>query len=159
MKLIILLLILLRLIIQLDHVPGMSIMKNKTPDRRLNNVQNISISDKKATNYKIKQTQQVTVPSSEEIIASCNNIVLYQFPHSEANSTDIFVYIFTYYIIILSCLYAVRQGNVLFKENGKEENALQLSNLSISIPTHNLFESLYLFCPNCDIFPCIPYVN
>jgi hypothetical protein len=135
-------------------------MKNKTPDRRLNNVQNISISDnkKKATNYKIKQTQQVTVPSSEEIIASCNNIVLCQFP--EANSTDIFiVYICTYYIIILSCLYAVRQGNVLFKENGKEENALQLSNLSISIPTHNLFESLYLFCPNCDIFPCIPYVN
>ena len=59
------------------------------------------------------------------------------------------VYIFTY-IIILSCLYAVRQGNVLFKENGKEENALQLS-----IPKHNLFESLYLFCPNCDIFPCI----
>jgi hypothetical protein len=57
-------------------------MKNKTPDRRLNNVQNISISGKKATNYKIKQTQQVTVPSSEEIIASCNNIVLYQFPHS-----------------------------------------------------------------------------
>ena len=93
------------------------------------------------------------MPSSEEIIASCNNIVLYQFP--EANSTDIFVYIFTYYIIILSCLYAVRQGNVLLKENGKEENALQLSNLSISIPTHNLFESLYLFCPNCDIFPCI----
>ena len=43
-----------------------------------------------------------------------------------------------------------RQGNVLFKENGKEENALQLS-----IPTHNLFESLYLFCPNCDICPCI----
>jgi hypothetical protein len=33
-----------------------------------------------------------------------------------------------------------RQGNVLFKENGKEENALQLSNLSISIPTNNLFE-------------------
>ena len=127
-------------------------MKNKTPDRRLNNVQNISISDnkKKATNYKIKQTQQVTVPSSEEIIASCNNIVLCQFP--EANSTDIFiVYIFTY-VIILSCLYAVRQGNVLFKENGKEENALQLS-----IPTHNLFESLYLFCPNCDIFHA--YVN
>jgi hypothetical protein len=61
------------------------------------------------------------------------------------------VYIFTYYIIILSCLYAVRQGNVLFKENGKEENALQLSNQSISIPTHNV----YLFCPNCDIFPCI----
>jgi hypothetical protein len=30
------------------------------------------------------------------------------------------------------------------------ENALQLS-----IPTHNLFESLYLFCPNCDICPCI----
>ena len=79
--------------------------KNKTPDRRLKDVQNISISDKKATNYKIKQTQQVTVPSSEEIIASCNNIVLYQFP--EANSTDIFVYIFTYYIIILSCVYAV----------------------------------------------------
>jgi hypothetical protein len=131
--------------------------KNKTPDRRLKDVQNISISDKKATNYKIKQTQQVTVPSSEEIIASCNNIVLYQFP--EANSTDIFVYIFTCYILILSCLYAVRQGNVLFKENGKEENALQLSNLSISILTHNLFESLYLFCPNCDIFPCIPYVN
>ena len=73
----------------------MLIMKNKIPDRRLNNVQNISISDKKATNYKIKQTQQVTVPSSEEIIASCNNIVLYQF--SEVNSTDIFiVYIFTY---------------------------------------------------------------
>jgi len=94
------------------------------------------------------------VPSSEEIIASCNNIVLYQFP--EANSTDIFiVYIFTYYIIILSCLYAVRQGNVLFKENGKEENALQLSNLSISIPAHNLFENLYHVCPNCDIFPCI----
>ena len=44
-----------------------------------------------------------------------------------------------------------RQGNVLFKENGKEENALQLSNQSISIPTHNV----YLFCPNCDIFPCI----
>jgi hypothetical protein len=44
----------------------MSIMKNKTPDRRINNVQNISISDKKAINYKIKQTQQVTVPSSEE---------------------------------------------------------------------------------------------
>jgi hypothetical protein len=61
-------------------------------------------SDKKETNYKIKQTQQVTVPSSEEIIASCNNIILYQFP--EANSTDIFiVYIFTY-VIILSCLYA-----------------------------------------------------
>jgi hypothetical protein len=93
--------------------------KNKTPDRRLKDVQNISISDKKATNYKIKQTQQVTVPSSEEIIASCNNIILYQFP--EANSTDIFiVYIFTY-VIILSCLYAVRQGNVLLKENGKEE--------------------------------------
>ena len=50
----------------------MSITKNKTPDRRLKNVQNTSISDKKATNYKIKQTQQVTVPSSEEIIASCN---------------------------------------------------------------------------------------
>jgi hypothetical protein len=130
-------------------------MKNKTPDRRLNNVQNISISDKKATNYKIKQTQQVTVPSSEEIIASCNNIVLYQIP--EANYTDIFVYIFTYYIIILSCLYAVRQGNVLFKENGKEENALQLSNLSISIPTHNLFESLYLICPKCDIFHAYVY--
>ena len=94
------------------------------------------------------------MPSSEEIIASCNNIILYQFP--EANSTDIFiVYIFTYYIIILSCLYALRQGNVLFKENGKEENSLQLSNLSTSILTHNLFESLYLFCPNCDIFPCI----
>lgn len=40
-------------------------------------------------------------------------------------------------------------------ENGKEENALQLSNLSISIPTHNLFESLYLVCPKCDTFPCI----
>ena len=81
-------------------------MKNKTPDRRINNVQNISISDKKATHYMIKQTQQVTVPSSEEIIASCNNIILYQFP--EANSTDIFiVYIFTY-VMILYCISSLR---------------------------------------------------
>ena len=132
-------------------------MKNKTPDRRLNNVQNISISDN-------KKKQQI-IRSSKHSRSLCHplkkslrhviDIVLCQFP--EANSTDIFiVYIFTY-IIILSCLYAVRQGNVLFKENGKEENALQLSNLSISIPTHNLFESLYLFCPNCDIFHA--YVN
>jgi hypothetical protein len=95
---------------------------------RINN--NVKIISVLVLWYFLWQTQQVTVPSSEEIIASCNNIILYQFP--EANSTDIFiVYIFTY-VIILSCLYAVRQGNVLFKENGKEENALQLS-----IPTHN----------------------
>ena len=111
--------------------------KNKTPDRRLKDVQNISISDKKATNYKIKQTQQVTVPSSEEIIASCNNIILYQFP--EANSTDIFIVYILTYVIILSCLYAFVMEKFYLRKMAKKRMPYSFQS------PHTIYLKVYIF--------------
>ena len=119
MKRITLLLILLRLIIQLDHVCQLRNINPLTEDYKMYKILLLVI-----------KKQQI-IKSSKHNRSLCHLLkkslhhVIILYCISSPSSTDIFiVYILSYYIIIVSCLYAVPQGNVPFSENGNEENII-----------------------------------